>query len=275
MRRSLRRLSFVSLFALGCGTEITLVGHDGDDDTLPDGPRNPDTAGPVAICGATPTPAAPLATVDLIGENSYDPDDNPLIAYQWGLFSQPDGSAAELPPGAANRPGFVPDVAGDYIATLEVTDDAGNRSDPCTARLSVVPEHAIWVEAWWTVQGDDIDLLLVREDGDRTEDDLCAPGACNLDWGTFGDFTDDPHHLLNDVSGTGPELIGVTAPDDDAFTVAITDRPSGLRTSDNAITVVVWIDGERAWEGTKVLPDEPAYVPFAAIDWPSRTVTPR
>jgi hypothetical protein len=268
------RRALLPLTLLACGTEVTLRGQE-PDDRPPDDIRNPDTAPPIAICGARPVPAAPLTPVDFVGELSYDPDENPLIGWRWTLVATPDGSSAALPAGAANLPGFQPDLAGEYVATLVVTDDAGNQSPPCAAAVDVVPDHALWIELSWTVGGDDLDLILGRVDASPGADDLCAPGACSQDWGTPSDPTDDPVHALNDVEGTGPELAGILAPEAGTFTVGVADRSTSVRTSDNAVTLRVWVNGQLQWDDTRIIADEPAYVPFADIAWPSGVVTSR
>lgn len=253
----------------GCGTEIT-VRTPVTDPPGPDDGTNEDLEPPKAICQAQPGSAAPLTPVDWVGETSYDPDDNTLINYRWTLARQPEGSVAELPTGQANLRGFVPDVVGGYTATLVVTDSSGKTSETCAADLSVVPAHALWVEAWWTVPGDDFDLHLVRgDDRDPADRNDCHVGACALDWGTTGDTSDDPELLQDDVDGVGPESIGILAPDDELYTVWIYDNPIPFRTADNEVTVRVTVHGSSMREISHVIADEGRWVPFMRVAWPS------
>ena len=61
--------------------------------------------------------------VQLDGSASYDLDGDPL-SYSWTL-SGPPGSAAALQGATTPMPSFAPDVYGDFIATLVVTDSGG------------------------------------------------------------------------------------------------------------------------------------------------------
>ncbi|MFZ1862999.1 MAG: PKD domain-containing protein [Polyangiales bacterium] len=61
--------------------------------------------------------------VHLDGSASYDLDGDP-ISYSWTL-SGPAGSSATLQGATTATPSFVPDVYGDFVATLVVTDSGG------------------------------------------------------------------------------------------------------------------------------------------------------
>ncbi len=62
--------------------------------------------------------------VTLDGSASRDPDDDP-ITFQWRFVSQPEGSTATLTDADTAQAKFTPDVAGDYILELVVTDPDG------------------------------------------------------------------------------------------------------------------------------------------------------
>lgn len=65
------------------------------------------------------------STVTLNGSNSSDPDGDPL-SFSWQLTQTPTGSSASLSNASSELATFVPDVAGDYAATLTVEDAEGN-----------------------------------------------------------------------------------------------------------------------------------------------------
>ena len=64
-------------------------------------------------------------TYVLDGSASTDPDEDQL-SFQWTIVSQPDGSNPEINNDTNAEAGFVPDVPGEYILQLEVTDPNDN-----------------------------------------------------------------------------------------------------------------------------------------------------
>ncbi len=61
-------------------------------------------------------------TVTLDGSASFDPEGSPL-RFQWRIVSAPSGSTAALTDADTESPTFVPDVVGDYVIELVVTDN--------------------------------------------------------------------------------------------------------------------------------------------------------
>ena len=86
---------------------------------------------PTANAGTNQT-ARPGTTINLDGRGSYD-DNTPtnLLQYAWSFVSVPTGSAVATLTGANTmQPDFVPDLAGNYVVQLVVTDQDGLSSQP-------------------------------------------------------------------------------------------------------------------------------------------------
>ena len=81
-------------------------------------------------------PNAEVGTlVNLNGSASSDPNENTL-SYSWTIAGQPDGSTATLSGETTANPSFTPDVVGDYLIELTVTnskDDSDTDSVTITA----------------------------------------------------------------------------------------------------------------------------------------------
>ena len=84
-------------------------------------------AGPDQVVGIGST-----VTLDGSGSNDVDGD---AITYQWTLRSAPDGSAATLINATAASPALVPDLSGEYIVQLIVSDGTLS-SDPATVTIT-------------------------------------------------------------------------------------------------------------------------------------------
>lgn len=90
---------------------------------------------PVAQAGIAQTVLLEQVAV-LDGAGSTDADGDRL-SYRWTLLSAPVGSIAELSDATAVRPEFTPDLAGEYVAQLTVSDGVHD-STPDTMTLSTV-----------------------------------------------------------------------------------------------------------------------------------------
>lgn len=95
------------------------------------GPPAPPNQPPIANAGPDQTvTVGTLVTLD--GSGSSDPDDDP-IAFAWRFVSQPEGSTATLTDADSSQAKFTPDVVGDYIIEVVVTDpDGATDSDQVT-----------------------------------------------------------------------------------------------------------------------------------------------
>ena len=75
----------------------------------------------------------------LDGRNSYDPQEE-LLTYSWSLDSKPAGSLAAIQNANQVIATIEPDLAGDYVISLEVTNAFG-QSDPSTIILSASDDN--------------------------------------------------------------------------------------------------------------------------------------
>ena len=236
----------------------------------------PPLSAPVAVCSVDPTEILAIhETADWIGSTSYDTDGGSIADYSWTLYSSPPGATAGMPGGTANRRGFSPDVAGEYIGELVVTDNDGLTSDPCYATLNATAGDGLWVETFWTRSGDDMDLHLLDDGGSLTTDSDCYYANCawsSLNWGGSG-TTDDPALDLDDIPGTGPENINIDSPARGTYTVYIHDYPGSVYTGQNDVTVNVYLASRLIWTDTRNINSEGCYEPFVEIDVPGGRTT--
>ena len=239
---------------------------------------------PVAICEMSNTTVRPIhEAIDFYGEQSYDPNGYDLVGYEWTLIKRPDGASntfSENERRYHNIYGFVPDMAGEYVAELRVMNDRCVISDPCQATITARPNENLWVEMFWSHSGDDMDLHLVRNNGDYESDEDCYFGNCigdewhELDWGTYGSIQDDPFLDLDDIEGTGPENINIEQPANGRYLVAVHDYPGSEYNRSNDVTIRIHLNGELVYNQTKSIQGEDSYTEFATIQWPEGTVQP-
>ena len=242
-----------------------------------------DLADPVALCSVSPTTVRPIIDkADWIGTDSYDPEGGTITTYNWSL-TPPAGSGVSMPGGSGPiRTNFYPDVAGTYIGSLTVVTQDGRTSAPCTAELQAIPVEDLWIEMYWTYSGDDMDLHLIRpgygQSAVNTDND-CYYGNCvdygwgGLDWGVWGDASDDPALDLDDIPGSGPENINVGSPENGIFQVFVHDYPGSVYSSGNPVTINIYIGGVLVHSDTKTITTEDSYTKFADISWPAGTIT--
>lgn len=123
---------------------------------------------PIAVTGTSITVHAGN-TVSLDGRNSYDPDGNDPLAYEWRLIQVPAGDATTLlaEPLVAT-PLLTPRATGDYIAQLTVTDSLGATSDPALVTITATNQQpvAIIESISDAVVGDRVALISGSSDQD-------------------------------------------------------------------------------------------------------------
>jgi hypothetical protein len=246
----------------------------------PEEPEPPEPQLPIAECEVSPNPVSPpFETADFQGVHSHDPSGLDITAYQWTLVRKPAGSAATMPNGTGpNREGFMPDLAGDYVAELVVMNEDSVLSEPCQVTLQAIPAESLWVELYWANGGDDMDLHLVRNGGDLNSNNDCHYNNCTgpyPNWGANGASIDDPALDLDDIAGRGPENVNIGEPNDSTYRVAVKDyKFSGQQFQGaNPTTVNVYVDGALAWTETRDIVGEGDTVWFVEIDWANGTFT--
>src|SRR5690606_36407589 len=77
-------------------------------------------------------------TVYLDGSGSYDPDGDPILGWNWYFVSKPPGSTAEIINAHTSTPSFVPDIGGEYVVEL-VVSDGELESQPAQVTIYVTP----------------------------------------------------------------------------------------------------------------------------------------
>lgn len=232
---------------------------------------------PIAICSANPDEVEAIhGSADWIGSSSYDPNGESIVNYDWQIISSPSGSGDIMPSGGANRRGFVPNLVGEYIGQLIVTNSSGLSSEPCYATLNAIPGGDLWIEMFWVNSGDDMDLHLLAPSGSLVSNLDCYYGNCTfggLDWGIRGDTSDNPILDLDDIPGTGPENININSPSSGIYTVYVHDYPVSVYSGRNDVTVNIYVGGFLEWTDTRNINSEGYYEPFCEIDWRSGSGT--
>jgi hypothetical protein len=243
-------------------------------DTGDSGDTDQPLSQPVAVCSVDPASVLAIhESADWIGNTSYD--DGTIVSYDWALISSPAGATATMPAGTANRRNFTPDVAGEYVGQLVVTDNDGLVSEPCTATLEATAGDGLWVEMFWTYSGDDMDLHLLDDGGVLTTTSDCYYANCTwggLNWGTAGP-TDDPILDLDDIVGTGPENVNIDSPARGTYTVYVHDYPGSVYMGRNDVTVNVYLGGALVWTDTRNINSEGCYEPFVEVTVPGGATT--
>ncbi len=245
-------------------------------DTGDSGDTDPPLSQPVAICSVDPAEILAIhESADWIGNSSYDTDGGSIVSYDWSLISAPAGSTSAMPSGTSNRRGFTPDVAGEYVGQLVVTDDDGLASEPCLATLMATAGDGLWVEMFWTHSGDDMDLHLLDDGGILTTNSDCYYANCTwggLNWGS-STTSDDPVLDLDDIPGTGPENINIDTPARGIYAVYVHDYPGSSYVGRNDVTVNVYLASRLIWTDTRNINAEGCYEPFVEVTVPGGATT--
>ncbi|AKU91557.1 choice-of-anchor D domain-containing protein [Vulgatibacter incomptus] len=173
---------------------------------------------PTAICPAAGQSVTVNTQIVLSG-GAYSPGGHPTTC-SWTVASAPVGSSAR-PVGGGCTPTFTPDLVGNYVFELMVTDQLGNRG-ACQHSLTATPWGGLWVETFWDAAGD-IDLHLVNEDRGARGNQAswwssadCYYGDCQLGSRPNPLWDNDINMTASldrdDIPGTGPENIRINSP---------------------------------------------------------------
>jgi len=159
----------------------------------------------------------------LDGSGSSDPDGD-VLSFSWSL-SLPPGSAAALVNQNTSKPGFTPDVVGEYVATL-VVSDGQESSDPDFVTIHADPNAPPVSQA-----GDDQEVSVgevVQLDGSRSTD----PEGLPLEYSWVFVSRPGGSAAVLDLPGT---VNPVFTPDvEGAYVVRLTvTDPGGLTDSDD------------------------------------------
>ena len=234
-----------------------------------------------------PLEALPLATLELRGDRSVDPDGQ-IARWQWSVIERPEDSRAQLAPHAgASNPTLFLDLAGVYVIELQVFDDQGLPG--CAAARVVVeaiPRADVHVQLVWDTPGDpdqddegfaagaDLDLHVLHPLGDWFDLPFdCFYGNPNPDWARPGRGDDDPSLDRDDTDGAGPENINLSQPEQGrVYRVGVhyfNDHGYGPTMA----TVRLFVQGRLAMElANRRLPATDAFWDVLTITWPGGAV---
>jgi hypothetical protein len=223
--------------------------------------------GPVAVCSATPQRVDAIrGAFQFTGAGSSDPGGRP-ISYRWAWVSVPRGSTVATPLAGQTTASITPDVVGNYVAELVVTNDLGYDSAPCRATATADADRDLWVEMYWD-NAEDVDLHLLRNNGTFASQQDCFFDNCigGLSWDAPG-IADDPFLDLDDTTGVGPENINIDQPAANRYTVLIHDHPFRQYQGANNVTVNVYVYGRLEFQDVRTVTGEGDRVEVVEIDW--------
>lgn len=252
-----------------------------EDTDIPDTDEETIGDSPVAVCSVDPVEVTPpFETATFYGRDSYDPAGMNIVTWDWSLVTQPNGSASFLAATSPWEREVTPDLAGQYIARLIVETSDGRRSDPVDCSVDAVPGDNLWIEMYWVHNGDDMDLHLIRPNGNERTNGDCyyancttAFGGSGLEWGNAGG-ADNPALDIDDIPGTGPENINIAEPSlSGIYRVMVHDYPGSVYQPANDVTVNIYIGGVLMWNDTRTISGEDSDNDYAGVNWPQRTVT--
>jgi len=244
------QLTILSLFLSGCGEKETdtdfFIGIEEDTGKGPDPNNEPGNE-----------PGNPPDT----GDTDSGPDDSAAD----DEFTDNDGDGFSEDQGDCNDD---PNDGGGAIYPGAVDFLNNGIDEDCDGVDGSIPQGLL-IQITWAQSGDDMDLHLLAPNG-TLEDQLtdCYYATCtwgNLDWGVQGVTTDDPSLDLDDISGTGPEIISLEEPTAGTYTITVHDYPGSVYSGANDVTLTVYIGGGVVFVDTRSISGEDTYTPFAEV----------
>ncbi len=175
------------------------------------------------------------------------------------------------------------DVGGDAGAA-----DAGVDTSTADAAGGEIlnPTEALLVTVHWDTPGDpdqtdegfaagtDVDLHLLHPNGcwdDETWD--CHFASRDPVWAGAGDEGGNPTMDLEDTDGAGPEIIRYDDPIDGLTYRVGVHHYENWDFGPSTAFVRIYIDGDVAWEGQRLLEQADTFWEVATVSWPGREVT--
>lgn len=180
--------------------------------------------GPCGVRCDPPIPTCPASGQGIINQavtwvgTGVDPNGDPLTC-EWAVIQAPASSSTATPrPEGACTTQFIPDLVGDYVIRLRVSDPLGNFGECVTDFQAIAPTHGLWIEQYWDLPND-VDLHLMHPlagDPSLYATWSRAPYDCfhlnkNPEWDLPG-TADNPSLDRDDRTYTGPENIRIDAP---------------------------------------------------------------
>jgi|GEM_PF-589424 len=222
-----------------------------------------DTVGGAAVVGRD---------VWLDGSESSDPQLDP-ISFSWSLASPP-GSLAGLAGASATAASFVPDVVGNYLATLVVTDSLGQTSAPATVSVVARKRYALRAVLDWD-SGGDVDVHLLGPGGALFADGDCYFADPRPRWGSSMTSDDDPWLIQDAETAPGHEEIAMVEPAPGTYALFahyLEDYGQGATAA--RATLILDEQTEAASQWNVILPTGCTLWHVADVTFPGRVVVP-
>ncbi|MBM4358410.1 MAG: hypothetical protein FJ096_09910 [Deltaproteobacteria bacterium] len=187
-------------------------------------------AGVPSVTAITPLPTAPaIGQLVALGATVEDADTAPAcgltesVGYAWSLVGVPAGSNAALNGASLANPSFTPDVAGDYVVSLTVTDSQKHQSlatqqkittttcgkTPPVAQVAQLFPDAVAAGA--NIVGPKAPVsgtvqLSAASSSDPDNTNGCGPQSLSYHW-SFSELPAGSNASLNDATVANPSFV--------------------------------------------------------------------
>jgi hypothetical protein len=208
--------------------------------------RGVENSCPIPVTTTERYEVAPLDIITLDGSPSADPGGE-VTRWVWSVIERPSGSVSQVVENLFSNPDpagggpeddeatptatFFVDLAGRYVIDLVVYDDLGQEScapkASATVVIEAVPEKDLHIQLVWSTpedpdetdeSGTDVDLHFKHQNAGERWGSAADQWDCYFqqkfpDWGTIGDFLDNPSLDIDDTNGAGPENVNLNRPE--------------------------------------------------------------